>query len=62
MGPTTVDCPVCDVDVPMGFPYDAEIGGIATDPEELPPAEGSRRKRRENVCDNGHRFYVHFEF
>ena len=62
MGPTTVDCPVCDVDVPMGFPYDAEIGGVAPDPEGLPSEEGLRSKRRENVCDNGHRFFVYFEF
>ena len=46
----------------MGFPYDAEIGGVAPDPAELPPEEGPRSKRRENICDNGHRFYVYFEF
>jgi hypothetical protein len=46
----------------MGFPYGAEIDGVATDPEELPPEEGLRSKRRENACDNGHRFYVYFEF
>jgi hypothetical protein len=44
----------------MGLPQSAVVKSVAAEAE--PAADDPRVKRRETVCDSGHRLFVQFEF
>jgi hypothetical protein len=60
VGITEFTCPLCGTEVEMGLPRDAVVKSVTA--AERPEPDESRQKARRLRCQNGHGFFVLFEW